>query len=321
MLLCNLLLNNFTMKSFQIESWALRVIDAVQANRPNEDFLVELKREWIEEKEAARRIAGHANAARGENILWLIGVDEKGAEKIIGAELQELSNWYARVESCFDEIAPRMIPLNIPIDRKTIVALLFETERAPFVVKSPDGVGKIQREVPWRENTGLRSARRSDLIRILSPLEKLPNLEIIDLGIKIGAKKTYLGQSYDVGDEYPKELVVNASMYIVGRQGEKVIFPVHRCRVFCQLSGYDSVEASKIFLNTNQMVTASNIERSDDEIIIHEAGKINLQAISGIQELPYNTGECSVNISIHLHAVNTERPVIITKTLSYHQQQ
>ena len=63
------------MNSRQIESWALRVIDCVKRGQPNEDFLVELKRDWIDEAKAARRIAGHANAARGENILWLIGFD------------------------------------------------------------------------------------------------------------------------------------------------------------------------------------------------------------------------------------------------------
>jgi hypothetical protein len=30
-----------------------------------------------------------------------------------------------------------MLPLNIPIDGKIIVALLFETDRAPYVVKNP----------------------------------------------------------------------------------------------------------------------------------------------------------------------------------------
>jgi hypothetical protein len=47
----------------EIEAWALRVIDSVKAGAPNEDSRVELKREWIEPKKAARRLAAHANAA------------------------------------------------------------------------------------------------------------------------------------------------------------------------------------------------------------------------------------------------------------------
>lgn len=59
------------MNPIQIESWGLRVIDCVKKGQPNEDFLVELKRDWIEKEKAARRIASHANAARGENISLL----------------------------------------------------------------------------------------------------------------------------------------------------------------------------------------------------------------------------------------------------------
>lgn len=170
------------MNSRQIESWALRVIDCVKKGQPNEDFLVELKRDWIDQEKAARRIAGHANAARGENILWLIGVDEN--QGVIGVNITDLASWYSTVESCFNELAPRMIPLNIPVDGKTVVALFFETDRAPFVVKNPvygsKGAGAVELEVPWRENTSIRSARCSDLIRLLAPLERLPEIEIID---------------------------------------------------------------------------------------------------------------------------------------------
>jgi hypothetical protein len=142
------------MNSRQIESWALRVIDCVKSGQPNEDFLVELKREWIDKYKAARRIAGHANAARGENILWLIGVDEKQS-LVVGAAAAELASWYPAVASFFNELAPRMIPLNIPVDDVIVVALLFETDRAPFVIKNPangqPGGGAVELEVPWRE--------------------------------------------------------------------------------------------------------------------------------------------------------------------------
>ena len=100
------------------------------------DSFLELKREWIPPNaKAARRIAGHANAARGENILWIIGVDEK--EGVIGVNASELASWYSAVESSFNELVPRMLPLNIPVNGVIVVALLFETDRAPFVVKNP----------------------------------------------------------------------------------------------------------------------------------------------------------------------------------------
>jgi hypothetical protein len=64
------------MNPTQIETWALRVIERVEARQPNEDSRVELKREWpAQPNRAARQIAGHVNAARGEPVLWLIGLN------------------------------------------------------------------------------------------------------------------------------------------------------------------------------------------------------------------------------------------------------
>ena len=123
------------MRLIQIEAWTLAIIDRVNSKSPIEVFRVELKSEWPQPQKAARQIAGHANAARGESILWLIGVDEdKG---VTGATHEELANWFVSIQAEFDGIAPSMIDINIPIDGKTIVALYFETDQAPYVVKNP----------------------------------------------------------------------------------------------------------------------------------------------------------------------------------------
>jgi hypothetical protein len=110
-----------------------------------------------------------ANAAKGEPVLWLIGVDEKGAT-IPGAEHRELNNWYPQLVKEFDEgVAPALlVDLNVNSDGKTVVALLFETTSAPFVIKVPN---TDRLEIPWREGTRTRSAKRAELIRLLSLLE------------------------------------------------------------------------------------------------------------------------------------------------------
>ncbi|HKA22780.1 MAG TPA: hypothetical protein VKN18_31200, partial [Blastocatellia bacterium] len=139
------------MRIHEIEYWALNVLDRIKRHQPIEDSRVELKATWPDPKKAARRIAGHANAARGEPILWLIGVDE-GAGTVPGIEFIEFASWYDTVKSAFDELAPEPVSINIPSDGVTIAGLYFETDRAPFVVKNSEG-GTIQREVPWREAT------------------------------------------------------------------------------------------------------------------------------------------------------------------------
>jgi hypothetical protein len=88
------------MTKMQLEMWAIKHIDQAIDNQHVEDSHVELKSQWPvvssirEARETARRIAGHANAARGEPVLWLIGVDERGG-KVTGADPVEVSNWWA----------------------------------------------------------------------------------------------------------------------------------------------------------------------------------------------------------------------------------
>ena len=179
------------MKPFEIEAWVIRIVDQVRNNHPNEDARVELKAAWPETYKAARQIAAHANSARGENILWIIGLDEK--KGVIGVDNKELSNWYSQVESYFDDIAPELIDLNIHVGRQTLIALLFFTDRAPFVVKNPaygtkDG-GSVELEVPWREGRKTRSARRGDMIRLLEPLLHQPLIEVLDIDLTINSKE------------------------------------------------------------------------------------------------------------------------------------
>lgn len=84
------------MKPLEVKSWALTVVERVRSFQPTEDSRVECKASWLDVKNIARQLAGHANAAKGEPILWLIGVDEKGAT-VPGAEHKELNNWYPQL--------------------------------------------------------------------------------------------------------------------------------------------------------------------------------------------------------------------------------
>jgi hypothetical protein len=69
--------DNGDMRPRDVEIWALAVLQRIARGGVYESALVELKADWPNPQRTARRIAGHANAARGDNILWLIGVDEK----------------------------------------------------------------------------------------------------------------------------------------------------------------------------------------------------------------------------------------------------
>jgi hypothetical protein len=219
------------MRLHEIESWALRIIEQVRLRQPIEDTRVELKAKWPDDpKKAARWIAGHANAARGEPILWLIGVDERKGE-IPGVDFVDLASWYNAVKASFDELAPEPVSLNIPVEDVTIAALYFETERAPFVVKVAEG-GTVQREVPWREATGIKSATRSQLLKLLSPLQKLPSIEVVSSLLKTG--KPWVSAK---SEEYlPWE--VYTALFLTQPTEQETVIPSHRCSISFQIAGH-----------------------------------------------------------------------------------
>src|ERR1700687_3132438 len=163
------------MRTYEIEAWALRAIERVDKGQPNEDSRIELKAEWPDDPErAARRIAGHANALRGEPILWLIGVDEQLGVK--GANKNNLANWWVQVKGQFDGQPPELLDLLVDWKGLTTVALFFTTDRIPYVGKNPahgkpNGV-PVQLEVRWRYGTAVRSSTHSNLIQLLSPLHR-----------------------------------------------------------------------------------------------------------------------------------------------------
>ncbi|MCI0427906.1 MAG: hypothetical protein L0Z46_07830, partial [Nitrospiraceae bacterium] len=216
------------MRAQDIEAWVLQIVDRVKNGQPIEDVRVELKSTWPDDpKKAARQIAGHANSARGEAILWIIGLDEeKGA--VLGAAYNELARWYPAVQAEFDGLSPDLTSLNVPTTNTTVVALLFETERVPYVVKNPvfgtPGGGPVSLEVPWRENNATRTANRSDLVKLLVPVAKLPALEVMEATLRA---------IHQTSGAYTWRLDVK--LYVVPRSDSQVVIPFHRSEVRAEI--------------------------------------------------------------------------------------
>ncbi|MCO7239489.1 hypothetical protein [Aeromicrobium sp. CnD17-E] len=162
-----------------MEARVTAVAEAVLAGRQVEDDRVELKAQWPPaDHDVARRIAGHANAAGGESILWVVGLDEKG-RRYANTSAVEPADWWSAVQKHFDGPAPEPKWLRVPVSATAeVVAVQFTTERAPYVVKVK-GPGKVHREVPWRTSTSIRSAFRHEMIRSLVGEAAVPGLELI----------------------------------------------------------------------------------------------------------------------------------------------
>lgn len=268
------------MKPHEIEHWVLKMVERLASGQPIEDSRVELKSAWIPPEKACRQIAGHANAARGEPILWIIGIDEKTG--VIGARQEELSTWYPQVKSWFNGLAPTISSLNVPVNDRTVVALLFDTDRAPYLVVNPTfgrtGGGPVAFEVPWRENNATRTASRADLIKILAPIQKLPVFEVLE------------GQLVARPESRNNEPFLNWSLdlklYAETEGLNRLVIPFHKCLATYEIPGGTDVRKFEEIhirppeqMNYRELSATSmslTIKATRDEVIIDGPGKMLL---------------------------------------------
>jgi hypothetical protein len=111
-----------------------------------------------------------------------------------------------------------------------VVALLFDATEVPFVV--PFGSSGARHEVPWREGTATRSARRGDLIDILVPRLSSPAFEVLDAEFSIESLRADI------------ELVVELKMSLYQTavlQGTATI-PDHRCHALVTTPRLGAIE-------------------------------------------------------------------------------
>lgn len=167
--------------AIEVERRALQVFDSVRGGVRYEDARVELKSALpANPAAAARRIAGHCNAARSAWVMWIIGLGEDG--RVSETRRESLGEWWPKVKGHFDGLAPDLLDLWVPTGGDwPLLALVFDCNRRPFVWKNADyGAGdKVEREVPWREGTLVRSARRDELLRVLVPPVPVPHVEVL----------------------------------------------------------------------------------------------------------------------------------------------
>jgi hypothetical protein len=299
------------MKPFEIEEWALRAIVRVEGNRPNEDTRVELKAEWLKDAaRAARRIAGHANAARGNSILWIIGVDEDRG--VVGADRSvDFANWWSAVSAQFDGIPPR--PTEQLIDRNgvTVIAVVFETDRFPYVVKNPangqPGGGCVEYEVPWREGTRTRSARHTDLILLLAPLRRLPALDLRSANFRVT-----LSHENPTTGEKQFHCALTVTVYVLPAGEERVVFPLYRCGA-CVDFPHPGLRLP-LAITSAHTGSAATINVTAEEVVVDGPGTVTLCAISMLSTCP-STDAQTVDAQVAILPAGTDCPMTITVPL------
>jgi hypothetical protein len=303
----------------QIEAWALAVAERVASGQPVEDARVEIKAEWPDPTAAARRIAGHANAARGEQILWVVGLDERRGG--VGAAPNELASWWQRVASEFEGLAPTVVELIVPIpDGPSVVALVFDTDRAPFVVRNPvfgkTGGGPVELEVPWREQTAVRSARRSDLLRMLVRQVACPLVECLSARLAVITRP---------GGDYGT-LSLDADLYITPTTVERIVVPYHTYELsllgetgdlILELKSFDVVPPYHFVHGDPSRSRASRsrtVDLTDSEIIVDGPGALDIHA-SQRAEVESLQDRARMVMDFHMTPVRADRTISVRQEL------
>ena len=218
------------LKNAQIENWAVRAYESIRTGGKEHDG-VEVKRLWPDPASAAKRIAGHANQARGNDILWLIGIDETNGAIARDPNAPDFAQWWPQVEKELCGHAPEPILREVQHQDGEFTAIAFKTDRPPYVRRIVGG--PVQFEVPWRNGTYTNSANRHQLISLLLPLVEAPVL--VPISIDVGfytntgdrpISKCNIRAQLVLMTTTPLVLDYNKSAIIVSRAGSGDEFPM-----------------------------------------------------------------------------------------------
>ncbi|BCW40336.1 hypothetical protein StoSoilB3_18710 [Arthrobacter sp. StoSoilB3] len=161
------------MRAIDLETRVITAVDQIRAGHQVENDFIECKRDWPSDNKA-RQLAGSLNRAGGDPVIYIIGIDETTG-KVHDVSGTDPLNWWTQITPKFDQTPPEMIRhMTVPVAERGehVVAVAFASDRAPYVVKT--GSANPSLEVPMRESTGTRTARRDELLRMLIPAANLP---------------------------------------------------------------------------------------------------------------------------------------------------
>ena len=299
-----------TLSIAQIQNWAWEIVEQVKSGNSVEDSLVELKREFIDHSKAALRIAGHANAAIGADIIWIIGLDEGG--EVIGVEPEKFEDWWAQVKSYFDGDPPTLTDAHIYDGEKVLKCLSFQTTEPPYVVKNPKHGGAWV--VPWREGTSLRTAKRKDLIRLLLPRKTLPGVDVM------GGRGSLSPHSAPWPVKAGYMLNFEITLYLFPRQGTKVTIPFHRCQcILSDHSGHNSTDIAELWMQSDYLTQStggslpdsSTIIVTPNELTLNGSGKCKIIINHVFETKPDWLDHNALRLHFILHVIDCEFPLEI----------
>lgn len=220
------------MRAIDLEARVISAVDQIRAGQSVENDFIECKRDWPKENKA-RQLAGSLNRAAGDPVVYIIGIDEKdgAVHDVAGTDILD---WWAQITNKFDHTPPEMTRhIHVPVgpNGESVVAVAIASDRAPYVVKT--GSANPSLEVPMREGTGTRSARRDELLRMLIPSIRLPEVIALQGFLRATYRPEVRKATPQGRSEKQEEALVcsgNLRIFIAHNGRETVTLPTHIMR-------------------------------------------------------------------------------------------
>ncbi|HEY5231515.1 MAG TPA: hypothetical protein VIJ11_11580 [Galbitalea sp.] len=239
---------NGAMTPQQLEAAVLAAVDQLKSHNQVEDDRIELKREWPGANKA-RQLAAAANRANGSFVIYIIGVDESNGE-IAPTTGVDPADWWAQISARFDQVAPELRNhINVHYGNGEVVtALLFATDRAPYVVKNEAGHSP-EFEVPIREGTRTRSAHRDELLRMLIPAVTAPPALLLSAHVSAQWFAAQATDAYRQGRDECTQLSGAAKVFLEYSSSSGILLPVHE--MSAELSNGETTVRARVTVRRN----------------------------------------------------------------------
>jgi hypothetical protein len=308
-----------------IEAEALQIVSRlVEKKQSPEDAKVELKAEWPQVNKMARHLAAIANAAYGERVLFLIGVDEKAFCVRSDARPVELANWLPQVSACFEGgVVPELLcDLNIPWENTHFCVLAFDTSRAPYLVKTTRAENRESSEtrkeikdtipdyeVPWREGRRTRTARRNDLLRLLVPASTLPDIEMITGSCEFDWRNVK-------EPSFGADISVRMKMFIAPLSTRPITIPFYKCR--CEI--VESIDGERLSDGWDLHISpfdgedSVNLKTTSSELVALGPGMCVFQASQLLTAVPPWVRATKLDIALTIDVCGASHPVRLIAT-------
>lgn len=305
------------MRAIDLEARVISAVDRIRGGQSAEHDLIECKRDWPQDKKA-RQLAASLNRAGGNPVIYIIGIDEKTAE-VFDISGTEVADWWGQITPKFDQMPPEMIRhILVPVGEngEQVMAVAFASDRAPYVVKT--GLPNPSLEVPMREGTSTRTARRDELLRLLIPAVRLPQIVVLEAN---------LSGRYVPPSEYnskTEELSCNGELRIyVEHTGEgSVTFPAHgmRGRVLIQEREFGlEVTPPKETASVPTGPGSFSFQKPSDGVTISGPRAVPLQLrVQGMtpDQVPLLAAANELKVDFNLEVLHSVKPLIIELSLT-----